>query len=208
MAEGTLEEKEKENAALKEQVNQLESRWSDYEVRMRSMEEMWQKQMASLQASLAAAKKSLGFDNPAGHTGKPEGSPSPCGYESEDTTTSMGTRTPGGSTPIEYASNGVNVGGNREINGSSCVVNYLNREFELRKQNFDDEALAITQLKSGQLQSTNPAEDFRRLRHRFEEWKKDYKARLKETKAKVHKFGGYSEAEKTRRNWWGKKSKR
>ncbi|XP_059301150.1 myosin-2-like isoform X2 [Lycium ferocissimum] len=202
VAEANLEEKEKENAALKEHVNQLESRWSDYEVRMRSMEEMWQKQMASLQASLAAAKKSLLVDNPAGHPGKLEGSPSPCGYESEETITSMGTRTPGGSTPIEYASSG-----NREINGGLCVVNYLNREFELRKQNFDDEAMAITQLKSEQLHSTNPAEDFRRLRHRFEEWKKDYKARLKETKAKVNKLG-YSESEKTRRNWWGKKSKR
>ncbi|KAJ8534476.1 hypothetical protein K7X08_016204 [Anisodus acutangulus] len=199
VAEANLEEKEKENAALKEQVNQLESRWSDYEVRMRSMEEMWQKQMASLQGSLAAAKKSLSVDNPAG---KLEGSPSPCGYESEDTITSMGTRTPGGSTPIEFPSNG-----NREINGGLCVVNYLNREFELQKQNFDEEAMAIAQLKSEQLRSTNPAEDFRRLRHRFEEWKKDYKARLKETKAKVHKLG-YSESEKTRRTWWGKKSKR
>ncbi|XP_049400671.1 myosin-2-like isoform X2 [Solanum stenotomum] len=207
VAEATLEEKEKENAALKEQVNQLESRWSDYEVRMRSMEEMWQKQMASLQASLVSAKKSLGVDNSAGQPGKPEGSPSPCGYESEDTTTTMGTRTPGGSTPIEYASNGVDFGGIREINGGLCVVNYLSREFELRKQNFDDEAMAISQLKSGQLQSTSPAEDFRRLRHKFDEWKKDYKARLKETKSKVHKLG-YSEAEKTRRNWWGKKSKR
>lgn len=207
MAEATLEEKEKENAALKEQVNQLESRWSDYEVRMRSMEEMWQKQMASLQASLVSAKRSLGVDNSAGHPGKPEGSPSPCGYESEDTTTTMGTRTPGGSTPIEYASNGVDFGGIREINGGLCVVNYLSREFELRKQNFDDEAMAISQLKSGQLQSTSPAEDFRRLRHKFDEWKKDYKARLKETKSKVHKLG-YSEAEKTRRNWWGKRSKR
>ncbi|KAM3343332.1 myosin-2-like isoform X1 [Capsicum galapagoense] len=208
VAEATLEEKEKENAALKEQVKQLESRWSDYEVKMRSMEEMWKKQMASLQASLAAAKKSLGVDNHASHPGKPEGSPSPCGYESEDTTTSMGTRTPGGSTPIEYASNGVDNGGNRDmINDGLLVVSCLNRELELRKQHFDDEALAIAQLKSGQSQSTSPAEDFRRLRRRFKEWKKDYKARLKETKSKVHKLG-YSEAEKTRRNWWGKKSKR
>ncbi|PHU13085.1 hypothetical protein BC332_20015 [Capsicum chinense] len=175
---------------------------------MRSMEEMWKKQMASLQASLAAAKKSLGVDNHASHPGKPEGSPSPCGYESEDTTTSMGTRTPGGSTPIEYASNGVDNGGNRDmINDGLLVVSCLNRELELRKQHFDDEALAIAQLKSGQSQSTSPAEDFRRLRRRFKEWKKDYKARLKETKSKVHKLG-YSEAEKTRRNWWGKKSKR
>lgn len=49
VAEASLDEKDKENAALKEQVNQLEARWSDYEVRMRSMEEMWQKQMVSLQ---------------------------------------------------------------------------------------------------------------------------------------------------------------
>lgn len=207
MAEATLGEKEKENAGLKEQLNQLECRWSDYEVRMRSMEEMWEKQMASLQASLVSAKKRLGVDNPTSHPGKPEGSPSPCGYESEDTTTSMGTHTPGGSTPIEYASNRVDFGGIREINGGLCVVNYLSREFELRKQTFDDEAMAIAQLTSGQLQSTSPAEDFRRLRHKFDEWKKDYKIRLKETKSKVNKLG-HSETEKTRRNWWGKKSKR
>ncbi|KAK4342033.1 hypothetical protein RND71_037849 [Anisodus tanguticus] len=50
-AEATLEQKEKENAALKKQVKQFEAQCLEYEVKMRSMEEMWQKQMASLQVS-------------------------------------------------------------------------------------------------------------------------------------------------------------
>lgn len=51
MAEVTLEHKEKENATLREQVQQYEARWSEYEAKMKSMEEMWQIQMASLQVS-------------------------------------------------------------------------------------------------------------------------------------------------------------
>lgn len=50
-AEATLGEKEMENVALKEQVNLFEARCLEYEVKMRSMEEMWQKQTASLQVS-------------------------------------------------------------------------------------------------------------------------------------------------------------
>lgn len=51
MAEATLGQKETENMALREQVKQYEARWSEYEARMKSMEEMWQKQIASLQVS-------------------------------------------------------------------------------------------------------------------------------------------------------------
>lgn len=50
-AEEVLEQKEEENAALREQLHQVETRWSEYEVKMKSMEETWQKQMASLQVS-------------------------------------------------------------------------------------------------------------------------------------------------------------
>lgn len=52
MAEATLELKEKENASLKDQVHQFEVRWSEYEDKMKSMEDVWQRQMASLQVSL------------------------------------------------------------------------------------------------------------------------------------------------------------
>jgi len=48
-AEATIEQKEGENAELKDQLNQFENRWIQYEKRMKTMEDMWQKQMASLQ---------------------------------------------------------------------------------------------------------------------------------------------------------------
>ena len=51
-AEMTLEQKEEENNALREQLKQSETRWTEYEMKMKSMEEVWQKQMASLQVSL------------------------------------------------------------------------------------------------------------------------------------------------------------
>ena len=51
-AEATLGQKEQENATLREQLQQYEARWLQYEAKMKSMEEIWQKQMASLQVSL------------------------------------------------------------------------------------------------------------------------------------------------------------
>lgn len=50
-AEASLEEKEQENAALRDQVQQFESRSLEYEAKMKSVEEMWQKQTTSLQVS-------------------------------------------------------------------------------------------------------------------------------------------------------------
>lgn len=45
-------QKEEENAALREQLQQFERRWSEYEAKMKKMEETWQMQMDSLQVSL------------------------------------------------------------------------------------------------------------------------------------------------------------
>lgn len=50
-AEATLGQKEEENTALREQLQQYDAKWLEYEAKMKSMEEMWQKQMASLQVS-------------------------------------------------------------------------------------------------------------------------------------------------------------
>uniref|UniRef100_M1BP34 Myosin VIII-B n=2 Tax=Solanum tuberosum TaxID=4113 RepID=M1BP34_SOLTU len=171
---------------------------------MRSMEEMWQKQMTSLQANLAAAKNTLAAGDTTGQPGKLEGSPSPHYYDSDDAT-SMDT--PAGRTPINFSNNSLGVVTNREVNGGLSLISHLTMEFEQRKQNFDNEAMAIVHLKPGLLHSTNnPADEYRRLKHRFEEWKKEYKVRLKETKSKVHKLV-HSKAGKSHRKWWGKKSK-
>lgn len=51
-AEAALREKEEENSILKQQLQQYEQRWSGYEAKMQSMEEMWQKQLTSLQVDV------------------------------------------------------------------------------------------------------------------------------------------------------------
>ncbi|KAL0328513.1 UNVERIFIED_CONTAM: Myosin-2 [Sesamum calycinum] len=206
MAEATLEQKEKENAALREQVQQFEARWPEYETKMKSMEEMWQKQMASLQMSLASAQKSLGTHNTIGQPGRLDGAQSPQFYDSEDMSMSlsMGTQTPGGSTPMRFVNNGIEELPCRDTNGGLNPVGPLMKEFERRRQNFDEEAQAIVEVKSGHSPPVNPVEDLRRLKHRFESWKKDYKVRLKEAKAKAQKLV-QNDSEKHRRKWWSKK---
>jgi myosin-5 len=62
-AEAGLREKEEENDILHQRLQQYDSRWSEYELKMKSMEEVWQKQMRSLQSSLSIAKKSLAMDD-------------------------------------------------------------------------------------------------------------------------------------------------
>lgn len=50
-AEAIVEQKEEENTELWEQLKQSERKRIEYELKMKSMEETWQKQMASLQVS-------------------------------------------------------------------------------------------------------------------------------------------------------------
>jgi hypothetical protein len=48
-AEAALQVKEEENVMLKQQLEQYEKKWSEYEVKMKSMEEAWKRQLSSLQ---------------------------------------------------------------------------------------------------------------------------------------------------------------
>jgi len=50
-ADAIVEQKEEENTELREQLRQSERKRIEYETKMKSMEEAWQKQMASLQVS-------------------------------------------------------------------------------------------------------------------------------------------------------------
>ncbi|KAF2575573.1 hypothetical protein F2Q70_00004929 [Brassica cretica] len=204
-SEEALVQKEEENTALRDQLRQFEERWSEYEIKMKSMEDTWQKQMSSLQMSLAAARKSLATENSTGQAGgRQDASMSPFGYDSEDT---MSTGTPGVRTPTSKFSNGntpeLRI---RELNGSLNAVNHLAREFDQRRLNFDEDARAIVEVKggpqatpNGQQQQQHPEDEFKRLKLRFETWKKDYKARLRETKARLHSDKG------RHRKWWGKR---
>ncbi|KAL6506964.1 hypothetical protein OROHE_022401 [Orobanche hederae] len=205
MAEVTIVRKEKENAALREQVEQYDARWSEYESKMKSMEATWQKQMASLQMSLAAAKKSLGSDNTIGQPGKLSGTKPPYSYDSEDMY--LGPQTPVASKEARFSNNCNESVTNGETNGPLNPVGHLVKEFENKKHNFDDVAQELVEAKSGNAHSANLAEELRRLKHSFEMWKKDFKVRLREAKAKVHKHEN-ADSEKHYRKWWGKKTKR
>jgi len=50
-ADAIVEQKEEEYIELREQMKQSERKRIEYETKMKSMEEAWQKQMASLQVS-------------------------------------------------------------------------------------------------------------------------------------------------------------
>lgn len=57
-------------------------------------------------------------------------------------------------------------------------------------------------VKTGQLGSdTNPEDELRKLKLRFEAWKKDYKTRLHETKATFQKIGA-TKVRKSSKKWW------
>ncbi|KAJ8764679.1 hypothetical protein K2173_007767 [Erythroxylum novogranatense] len=206
-AEAALGQKEEENAALREQLQQFERRWSDYEAKMKTMEEMWQMQMESLQASLAAARRSLATDNSAGQPGKLESCASPRCYDYEDNV-AAGCRTPGGTTAIKVSGSIPDFKSGREPSCYINAVSNLAKEFEQRTQNFEDDAKQQLEVKTGQsVFSIHPDEELRKLKLKFETWKKDYKIRLRETKVRLHKFG-LGEVERSRRKWWEKLSSR
>jgi len=144
--------------------------------------------------SLVAARKSLAPENasvqPVSHDFV-----LPRGYDSEDT--SMGSRTPGEST--QMLSGNLSIpGAGRQVNVSLTTVSNLMKEFEQRTQSFDDEVKSLNDVKPGQCANINSVEELRKLKQRFEGWKKQYKIRLRETKARLHK----SESEKSWRPWW------
>jgi hypothetical protein len=157
-----------------------------------------------MQMSLAAARKSLVADNAVGLPGKLDASSTPHYYDSEDNT-SMGSRTPGGSTPIKSSGTNHDVGAGRDTNGTLDAVSNLVKEFEQRRQAFDNGAKAIVEVKAGQSASlVNSDDELRKLKLGFEVWKREFKIRLRDTKAKLHKLG----RSEGRYKWWGKLSSR
>ncbi|XP_076944180.1 myosin-2-like [Bidens hawaiensis] len=157
-AQASMSQKEQENMVLREQIRQFEARWSEHEMKMKTVEETWQRQTASLEKSLSLAKKSLG-------------------------TSELGDDTSGTQNPI---------------NGGA--VESLAEELEQQRQTFEDDAKAI--VVERKLSYHKQIEEFRKVKDRFETWKKEYKNRLRETKSKlVNSEGG-------KQTWWGKLSKR
>ncbi|XP_074285570.1 myosin-1-like isoform X2 [Silene latifolia] len=193
-AEAALREKEEENEMLHQRLRQYENRWSEYELKMKSMEHVWQKQMRSLQSSLSIAKKSLEVDDSARSSDASVNA-------SDERDCSADT---GGPTLRSHESNGVS----RPMSASLSVISRLEEELEQRKQVFGDDAKFLVEVKSGQVDaSLNPDKELRRLKQMFETWKKDYGARLRETKVILHKLDDDDTAnDKLKKKWWSRRN--
>ncbi|WOL04874.1 myosin-1-like [Canna indica] len=199
-AEAALREKEEENALLQQRLKQYEARWSVYELKMKSMEQTWHKQLTSLQSTLVAARRSLIPDGMASQNGQLDISSINHNYDSEDTV-SADTQTPD-DTPKQSTDGTV-----RNCDSKSITVIHLVKEFEKQQQVFEDDAGFILEVKSGQSSSKiNPDVELQNLKERFSTWKKVYKLRLRETKGALQKYGNTEE--KLSKKWWSKRSTR
>ncbi|KAI3731747.1 hypothetical protein L1987_62936 [Smallanthus sonchifolius] len=119
-AEAGLKEKEEENDILLQRLQQYESRWSQYELKMKSMEDVWQKQMLSLQSSLSIAKKSLSLND-----------------SERNSDASINTLTNDENNPVGDATNGRRNNGYENVRPMSAGLSVISRmaeEFEQRSQ--------------------------------------------------------------------------
>ncbi|KAM7484851.1 hypothetical protein LguiA_000860 [Lonicera macranthoides] len=180
-AEAASREKEEENDIIRQQIQHYDNRWSEYELKMKSMEETWQKQMRSLQSSLSISKKSMSLES-----------------SKRNSNASVNTK------DDRYSINGVV----RPMSAGLSVINRLAEEFEQRRQVFRDDAKFLVEVKSGEVEaSLDPERELRWLKQMFEDWKKDYGTRLRETKLILHKLGDEGgSGDKVKNKWWGSRN--
>ncbi|KAL5721307.1 Myosin-1 [Ranunculus cassubicifolius] len=190
-AESALRDKEEETDILNQRLQQYETRWSEYEQKMKSMEEVWQKQMRSLQSSLSIAKKSLANDDNERKSDASVNVPHSREYSWDDSANGHTARSTGP----------------REMSAGLSVISRLAEEFEQRRQVFSDDAKFLVEVKSGQAEANlNPDRELRKLKQIFENWKKDYGSRLRETKVILNKLGSEEgrSGDKLKKKWWGR----
>ncbi|KAF8054019.1 hypothetical protein N665_1355s0004 [Sinapis alba] len=199
-SEAALHEKEEENDILQQRLQQYENRWSEYETKMKSMEEIWQKQMRSLQSSLSIAKKSLAVEDSARNSDASVNASEATDWDSSSNH-QFKSQTSNGGRPRQQQ---------QPMSAGLSVIGRLAEEFEQRAQVFGDDAKFLVEVKSGQVEANlNPDRELRRLKQMFETWKKDYGGRLRETKMILSKLGSEESSgsmEKVKRKWWGRRN--
>ncbi|PSS24687.1 Myosin-1 like [Actinidia chinensis var. chinensis] len=195
--ETELGQKEEENAVLRQKLQQFDEKWSQYEAKMKSMEKTWQDQLTSLQMSLAAAKKSLASEGTRNQNGTFDPFPLYHSY-GDNTTMPVGTQAMNGRRELDFS----DLPCHTEPQESNSRLNDINHLRDQRKKVFHD---SVGKLKPVHLASISmsPDDELRKLKLRFESWKKDYRARLHEIKATLLKLGR-SETKNSRTKWWGK----
>lgn len=229
VAEKALREKEEDNVLLRQKLENYDKQWEEYKAKVSEMEETWQKQMSSLQLSLVAAKKSMASEESTLKTSPSDRSIDPQTasgknmrethrrhsheeeeFEWDDDQASAPKSPQQNSNKFsqagsEYASS------HGEVAAGRSYVTQMVREYDHRRQVFTDDVDFLVEVKSGQTQAhLNPEEELRKLKARFDGWKKDFKVRLRETKVVLSKLGNTDSIERgtsgTRKKWWSSKT--
>nr|GMC49941.1 myosin-2 isoform X2 [Ipomoea batatas] len=162
-----------------------------------SKKSILKEQNASRKISGVKAKLALAKCLSVGSTLGPSSTHS---FNSTTTSTPKGTSSPAGSASMKSSNYDSDAESIRDC--GLIAVSHIVNEFELKKQKFEDDAANIVQLKARQPHSSSPEAELKRLKNQFTAWKQDYKVRLRDTRANLHKL----EHSKDRRQktWWGK----
>ncbi|KAK3156057.1 hypothetical protein QOZ80_2AG0102230 [Eleusine coracana subsp. coracana] len=172
--EARLQHKEEENAELKRRVETYHVEWLKCEIKIKSLEEACQEQMAALQAVQDA--KARADETPRDRR------------ESLESLMKMSEE------PAVAAARRHRAGGRR-----SSAVSRLGSEFRRQSQALDHgvtaAALAVVEQPwQPAVPSANSVDELKKLKAQFRAWKKDYKARLRRAKAESSTGTGETEA--------------
>ncbi|GJN19045.1 hypothetical protein PR202_gb06278 [Eleusine coracana subsp. coracana] len=163
--EARLQHKEEENAELKRRLESYHVEWLKCEIKIKSLEEACQEQMAALQAVQDAKTR-------ADETPRDRG-------ESLESLMKMSEE------PASAAARRHRAGGRR-----SSAVSRLGSEFRRQSQALDHgvtaAALAVMERPwQPAVPSANSVDELKKLKAQFRAWNKDYKARLRRAKAEL-----------------------
>ncbi|OEL14747.1 hypothetical protein BAE44_0024234 [Dichanthelium oligosanthes] len=167
--EEEMRQKEDLIAMLRQQVEHYESRLSECEVRMKSVEEELQKQITSLQIAQTTGGRRGGSTTTSQH--RQESS-----HGNLPPSQSSARQKQHGCEPIVFT-----------FHESSSEVNKLAREFQRESEAFEHNVRTVVEAKPSP-SSAKLVDELKTLKRQFSSWKKEYEARLKKTKTKLKRL--------------------
>ena len=182
---------ERENASLRARLAAETERAASFRDRLFEAESEWAGEMAALQAALAAVRAALESGEPpdpkvmaaivAEETEKGKHAKRASGVPS-----SSGSLAPSPGTPEEAPE--TRDGARRRVPGDAAPVRALADELETRARVFEDDAEFIVEVREGTSEADLvPLDELKRLGLRFEAWKRDFKERMRETRAALRR---------------------
>ena len=186
---------ERECVSLRARLAAEKDRAASFRDRLISAEREWAGEMAALQAGLAAVSAALESGEPPGPGVAVAASAGAVPFASRGAREEKakdaapvpsvpgdgGSPAPSPGTPEEARETHLSA---RRGRGDAAPVRALANELETRARVFEDDAEFIVEVREGASEADLvPLDELKRLGLRFESWKRDFKARLRETRA-------------------------